>query len=182
MAAAQPSSRHALALPPTLSPDDLDTLSELSTVLAKVRAGIQSSSGLTAPGGGGTGTTPGANNHNNNSGGGGSGAGGHGGAASAGTGSGGSGGNDAGAGNAQQLSFKDVPGATDGIKHKLQHARAQIRALPDMDRSIDDQQREIAELEARIDRQRQLLERLRERGVQFGKENGAGGEDVKMEM
>ncbi|POR36141.1 Uncharacterized protein TPAR_03662 [Tolypocladium paradoxum] len=135
--------QHPLALPNTLSPDDLDTLSELSIVLAKVRAGIQSSAGIA-----GTGTTPGGvvpNTHG------------------------------------QQLSLKDVPGATDGLKHKLQHARAQVRALPDMDRSVAEQEREMRELEARIERQRALLEHLREGGVRFGKDEGAT-RDVKMEM
>ncbi|PFH57679.1 hypothetical protein XA68_14689 [Ophiocordyceps unilateralis] len=119
--AAQP---HPHALPPTLSPDDLDALSELSLVLAKVRAGLQSSSGI----------------------------------------------------GPQQLSFKDVPGATDGLKHKLQHARLHVRALPDMDRSVEEQRKEIAQLEARIQQQRALLERLRDGGARFGKD------DVKMEM
>ncbi|PNY28867.1 Uncharacterized protein TCAP_01218 [Tolypocladium capitatum] len=133
--------QHPLALPNTLSPDDLDTLSELSIVLAKVRAGMQSSAGI-------AGTTPGGvvpNTHG------------------------------------QQLSFKDVPGATDGLKHKLQHARAQVRALPDMDRSVAEQEHEIREIEARIERQRALLERLREGGVRFGKDEGAT-RDVKMEI
>jgi hypothetical protein len=129
----------ALALPSTLSPDDLDSLSELSIVLAKVRAGLQSSTGLTA------GATPGGPSS-----------------------------------SGQQLSFKDVPGATDKLKHKLQHARAQVRALPDMDRSIEEQRAEIKELETRIDMQRALLEKLRENGVQFSKDAYAGGD--KMEL
>lgn len=120
---------HPLALPIGLSPDGLDALSELSVVLAKVRTGIQSSTGLT-----GTGTTPGD------------------------------------AASGQQLSFKDVPGATDSLKHKLQHARAQVRALPDMERTIKQQREEITELEARIEMQRSLLERLREDGLRFGKD------------
>ncbi|KJZ77601.1 hypothetical protein HIM_02778 [Hirsutella minnesotensis 3608] len=145
--ASQPPPHHPLALPPTLSPDDLDTLPELSIVLAKVRAGIQQSS----PSG------PAAS--------------------AAGAGAGQQGQQQSG----QQLSFKDVPGATDGLKHKLQHARAQVRALPDMGRSIDEQRREIVELEARIQQQRQLLERLRDAGVSFGKDDGAAA-DVKMEQ
>ncbi|KAH7322806.1 RNA polymerase II transcription mediator complex subunit 9-domain-containing protein [Stachybotrys elegans] len=132
MAAAAP---HALALPSTLSPDDLDALSELSIVLTKVRAGIQSSNGIT------TGATPGGSNN---------------------------------AGAGQQLSFKDVPGATDVLKHKLQHARKQVRALPDMSRSIDEQEAEIKELESRIERQKALLVRLREDGVKFSKDNEVG--------
>ncbi|KAH6891292.1 RNA polymerase II transcription mediator complex subunit 9-domain-containing protein [Thelonectria olida] len=114
---------HPLALPQDFSPDTLDALSELSLVLAKVRAGIQSSSGITtepAPGGG------------------------------------------AGAPGGPTLSFKEVPGATDGLKHKLQRARAQVRALPDMDRTIADQTKEIGELEACIQAQKALLQRLRD--------------------
>ncbi|PHH85663.1 hypothetical protein CDD83_103 [Cordyceps sp. RAO-2017] len=142
--AAQQQPQQSLALPPTLSPDNLDTLSELSVVLAKVRAGIQSSTGITIA----TGATPGGPST-----------------------------------NGQQLSFKDVPGATDGLKHKLQHARAQVRLLPDMARSVDDQQREIDELEARIHQQRLLLARLRDGGVGFGKDESvaATAADVKME-
>ena len=70
----------------------------------------------------------------------------------------------------QQLSFKDVPGATDSLKHKIQHARAQVHALPDMDRTIEEQNAEISDLEARIQTQRALLERLRDDGVKFGKD------------
>ncbi|KAJ2981714.1 hypothetical protein NQ176_g1859 [Zarea fungicola] len=119
-----------LALPPTLSPDGLDALSELAIVLTKVRTSIQSSSGLA------TGATPSTTT----------------------------------AAGGQQLSFKDVPGATDSLKHKLQHARAQVRALSDMDRSIEEQRQEISELEARILTQRALLERLRDDGLRFGKD------------
>ncbi|OAQ96002.1 hypothetical protein LLEC1_03850 [Akanthomyces lecanii] len=111
----------SLALPPTLSPDSLDALSELAIVLAKVRTSIQSSTTTAVAGG-------------------------------------------------QPLSFKDVPGATDALKHKLQHARAEVRALPDMDRTDEEQRREIAELEARIVTQRALLERLRDDGLRFGKD------------
>lgn len=92
-------------------------------MLAKVRAGIQSSSGITtepAPGGG------------------------------------------AGAPGGPTLSFKEVPGATDGLKHKLQRARAHVRALPDMDRTVADQTAEIGELETRIRLQKALLQKLRD--------------------
>lgn len=128
----------SLALPPTLSPDSLDALSELAIVLAKVRTSIQSSAGLA------TGATPSSTA-----------------AAIAG---------------GQPLSFKDVPGATDALKHKLQHARAEVRALPDMDRTAAEQRREIVELEARIVTQRALLDRLRNDGLRFGKDGD------KMEM
>jgi hypothetical protein len=129
---------HPLALPTTLSPDDLDALSEISIVLAKVRAGIQSSNGLTS---GADATPSGVNTHG------------------------------------QQLSFKDVPGATDGLKHKVQHARAQVRALHDMDRSIEEQNREINELEGQIERQHALLQSLRQAGLNFGKDATIASDD-----
>ncbi|KAM5351826.1 hypothetical protein ACJ41O_004549 [Fusarium nematophilum] len=115
---------HPLALPPSFSPDTLDALSELSLVLARVRAGIQSSAGIT------TEPAPGTTGHN--------------------------------APGGPTLSFKDVPGATDGLKHKLQRARSQVRELPDMNRSIEEQAEEIRDLEARIETQRALLQRLRD--------------------
>ncbi|KAH7156917.1 RNA polymerase II transcription mediator complex subunit 9-domain-containing protein [Dactylonectria macrodidyma] len=130
---------HPLALPPSFSPDTLDALAELSLVLAKVRAGIQSSSGITtepAPGGGD--------------------------------------------GGGSTLSFKEVPGATDGLKHKLQRARAQVRALPDMNRTVDEQEDEIKDLEARIQTQRALLQRLRDEAAgREGKEEAAGGDKME---
>ncbi|KAG5930275.1 hypothetical protein E4U42_002487 [Claviceps africana] len=134
--------QHLLALPASLSPDDLDALSELSIILAKVRNGLQASNGMASV----SGAT-------------------HGEASTQG----------------QQLSFKDVPGATDGLKHKLQQARAQVRLLPDMDRSIEEQNREIQNLESRIEKQRTLLESLRDGGLKFGKEDAAAMDD-KMEM
>ncbi|KAG6010564.1 hypothetical protein E4U21_005917 [Claviceps maximensis] len=127
--------QHLLALPSSLSPDDLDALSELSIVLAKVRAGLQASNGITTA----TGATLGAVGI-----------------------------------QGQQLSFKDVPGATDGLKHKLQQAHAQVRLLPDMERSIEEQDREIQHLEKRIEKQRNLLESLRDGGLKFGKEDTEG--------
>lgn len=129
---------HPLALPPTFSPDTLDALTELSIVLTNVRAGIQSSTGIT------TGATPGANGQQQ-----------------------------------QQLSFKDVPGATDSLKHKLQRARTQVRALPDMNRTIEEQSEEIKELETRIEAQRTLLARLRDGGSKPFKDDAA---DDKMDI
>lgn len=129
---------HALALPRALSPDTLDVLTHLSTVLSEVRTTLQTSTGLdttddkkdgSAPAGGG-------------------------------------------------LTFKDVTRASDGIKHKLQRAREQVRGLPDMQRGIDEQEAEVRELETRIERQKALLERLRGEGGGLVKEEGGD----KMEM
>lgn len=59
------------------------------------------------------------------------------------------------------LNPKDIPSATDPLKHKIQKARMKARELPDMDRTIDEQMEEIGELEARIKEQRKVLEGLR---------------------
>ena len=63
------------------------------------------------------------------------------------------------------LTIKDVPAATDQLKHKLQRARAQVKELPDIDRSLAEQQEEIRELEERIAKQRGVLETLRQAGA-----------------
>lgn len=68
------------------------------------------------------------------------------------------------------LTIKDIPTATDGLKHKIQKARAQVKELPDMDRSIRDQEEEIRELELKILRQREVLEGLRDVGVAMKRE------------
>lgn len=146
------SQSHPLALPPTFSPDTLDVLTHLSTVLSEVRTSLQNTTGL----------TDNANTNNGND-------------------AGGSGNKkDGGGGASAGLTFKDVPRASDSIKHKLQRAREQVRALPDMQRTVEDQEVEIRELEARIERQRALLGRLQEGGLVFGKDDGegAGGSDT----
>ena len=77
------------------------------------------------------------------------------------------------------LTIKDIPTATDGLKHKIQKARAQVKELPDMDRSIKDQEEEIRELEAKIARQREVLEGLRDVGLAMKrKREGRAGEGI----
>lgn len=56
------------------------------------------------------------------------------------------------------------------VKIKLQKALAAVEALPDMDRTLEQQELEIQELEERITRQRQMLATLAERA----KEASAG--------
>jgi septal ring factor EnvC (AmiA/AmiB activator) len=63
------------------------------------------------------------------------------------------------------LTIKDIPAATDQLKHKLQRARAQAKELPDIERSIAEQQEEIRQLEERIAKQRDVLETLRQAGA-----------------
>lgn len=73
------------------------------------------------------------------------------------------------------LSLKEVPAATDPIKHRLQRARQQVKALPDVGRTVTEQEREIEELQARIREQKEVLKALREVGIRFGV-NGSGDE------
>lgn len=63
------------------------------------------------------------------------------------------------------LTIKDIPVATDQLKHKLQKARAQVKELPDIERSTAEQEEEIRELEERVGRQRDVLEKLRQAGI-----------------
>lgn len=66
------------------------------------------------------------------------------------------------------LSTKDIPAATDGLKHRLQKARAQVARLPDIDRGLDEQEAEIKELESKIEAQRKVLMGLRDLGLKAG--------------
>ncbi|OIW26500.1 hypothetical protein CONLIGDRAFT_634769 [Coniochaeta ligniaria NRRL 30616] len=88
------------------------------------------------------------------------------------------------------LSLKEVPAATDPIKHKLQRARQQVKALPDIGRTVEEQEKEIEELTGRITQQKEVLRVLREVGIRFGvgdeeggkKEESGEGEDRDMVM
>lgn len=159
-------------LPGGLSPDSIDVCSELSTILARVRytdnkTGTASTNGGDGSGGGAaanqaggpsSGTAPGA-------------------ATTASSPSGG-GGDDAQGG---PLSTKDVPAATDHLKHKIQRARAAVHTLPDIRRSIPEQEAEIAVLEDKIAQQRAVLLQLKEFGLQFAAENSRkADEDIEM--
>jgi small-conductance mechanosensitive channel len=63
------------------------------------------------------------------------------------------------------LTIKDIATATDELKHKLQKARVQVKELPDMQRSVPEQEQEIRELQERIRKQREVLEGLRDVGM-----------------
>jgi len=69
-----------------------------------------------------------------------------------------------------------LPTATDGLKHKLQKARSQVRELPDIQRSVKDQDEEIARLEEKIQRQKEVLEELRAVGENARKERAMKSE------
>lgn len=57
---------------------------------------------------------------------------------------------------------------------KLQHARAAIRALPDIDRTVDEQMMEISFLQERVEKLKGLLKSIREECVVEREGTGAG--------
>lgn len=85
------------------------------------------------------------------------------------------------AGGTGPLSIKDIPAATDDLKHKLQKARAQVKELPDIDRTLAEQEEEIQELEEKIRKQREVLERLKEVGLAAKREREAREKGQVME-
>ncbi|ORY58793.1 RNA polymerase II transcription mediator complex subunit 9-domain-containing protein [Pseudomassariella vexata] len=134
-----------LGLPATLSPDALDTITKLASILTRLRTPVT----LPNASGGGSGQTPAAaptpsNSQNTNG----------------------------------ELSLREVPAATDHLKHKLQKARAQIKTLPDMDRTMAEQEEEMRQLEDKIRRQREQLNLLREKGLGFA---GQGRDEDRMQ-
>ncbi|KAM3083340.1 hypothetical protein ACMFMG_003993 [Clarireedia jacksonii] len=75
--------------------------------------------------------------------------------------------------NPPAASPPDIFTATDGIKHKLQKARAGVKELPDMHRSIEEQQEEMKEYEEKIKQQKQVLQLLMNAGMEMKKEKEA---------
>lgn len=153
-------------LPDGLSPDSIDVCSELSTILARVRYTDNKNGTASTNGGDGTTTSqPGGPSI----------------AIAAGaatTAPSPSGGDDAQGG---PLSTKDVPTATDHLKHKIQRARAAVHTLPDIRRTIPEQEAEIAALEDKIAQQRAVLLQLKDFGLQFAAENSRKADgDVEM--
>ncbi|KAK4098661.1 hypothetical protein N658DRAFT_560870 [Parathielavia hyrcaniae] len=63
------------------------------------------------------------------------------------------------------LTPKDLPAATDSVKHKLQRARAAVRGLPDVQRSVAAQEAEVGALEARRRAQALRLARTQQDGL-----------------
>ncbi|KAK4038290.1 RNA polymerase II transcription mediator complex subunit 9-domain-containing protein [Parachaetomium inaequale] len=72
------------------------------------------------------------------------------------------------------LSVKDLPSATDNLKHKLQRARAAVRTLGDVRRALAQQEAEMRGLEGRRAAQAARLARTQEDGLVFVR---GGGED-----
>lgn len=55
------------------------------------------------------------------------------------------------------LDVKDLPTETHSVKIRIQKARAAVEGLPDIERSVEEQQHEISELEDRIARLRSVI-------------------------
>ncbi|KAH8161503.1 hypothetical protein CIB48_g6748 [Xylaria polymorpha] len=128
-----------LPLPETLNPDALDVLSELANLLTRLRTlppGSSSSTGAT-PSQSQNHATPTPTTTTTLS-----------------------------TKKTGELTLKEIPVATDALKHRFQRARTLAKTtLPDLDRGLAEQDVEIAALEARIARQRDTLAKLREVGV-----------------
>ncbi|KAI9834210.1 MAG: hypothetical protein M1819_003048 [Sarea resinae] len=63
------------------------------------------------------------------------------------------------------LEAQHLPTEAAAIKIRIQKARAAIESLPDMDRTVVEQEAEIRELEEKAKRQREVLAGLREKGA-----------------
>ncbi len=154
----------ASSLPDRLTPESIDTLTELASILAQLRPTVQRSASISNPtlglaglqNLGGTGSTPAAGTGATP-------------AAAPGPVTGTTPLPSTAAGGANgTLGFKGLPAATDNLKHKLQRARVAVRSLPDISRSIKQQEAEIEELEALKTRQMAQLAALKEVGLDFG--------------
>ncbi|QDS71418.1 hypothetical protein FKW77_003330 [Venturia effusa] len=58
------------------------------------------------------------------------------------------------------LDIKNLGPAVSHVKVRIQRARVAVRAMPDIDRSVEEQEEEIQELERMIERQRGVLRGL----------------------
>lgn len=65
------------------------------------------------------------------------------------------------------LSAKDLGSEASAIKIKIQKARAAVEALPDVDRTVQEQELEIRELEDRIEGLKKVLNSVAARGRQL---------------
>ncbi|KAI4601370.1 hypothetical protein KJ359_012562 [Pestalotiopsis sp. 9143b] len=141
-----------LALPAGLSPDQLDIMTEMSSLLGRLRAPV------TLPGTSTTGQTPAAPTPSQQQ------------QQSSQPGQPSQSSSAAAAAQSQgggDISLRDFPASTDHLRLKLQEAKGVVLALPDMDKSVGQQEAEIRRLEDRIRRQREQLAALREKGNRF---------------
>jgi hypothetical protein len=63
--------------------------------------------------------------------------------------------------SSEPLEVQHLDAATDAIRIRVQKARAAVKALPDIERSVEEQEEEINELVVRIKKMREMLSGLR---------------------
>ena len=68
------------------------------------------------------------------------------------------------------LNVKDLPTETHSVKIRIQKARAVVEGLPDIQRSVEEQQHEISELEDRVARLRSVISDF---GTRAGQDSAA---------
>ncbi len=83
--------------------------------------------------------------------------------------------------HADTLDPKDLPQAAVPIKLKIQKAKAAVLALPDVERTIEEQEDEVLELERRIERLRGVLGNLGRRASEGKRKVDVEGEAVPMD-
>ena len=60
----------------------------------------------------------------------------------------------------QPLEPKDLPTEVNAIKSKIRKALRELEKLPDMDRTVEEQEAEIGKLELKAAKQNEVLQRL----------------------
>jgi hypothetical protein len=76
---------------------------------------------------------------------------------------------------ANQLDIQGLPTEASKLKIKLQKARLAVMALPDVGRSVEEQEEEIAELEERVKGLREVLNGLKKGDARLGTSDARGG-------
>ncbi|KAK3941330.1 RNA polymerase II transcription mediator complex subunit 9-domain-containing protein [Diplogelasinospora grovesii] len=131
-------------IPEGMSPEDINVVPELRFILGRLRESLKENPN--ASGNGPSGTTP---------------------APASGTTPGGGGGGGASSSSKGALTVKEFPAACDNVRHKIQRARRLIQTAPDMQRTIAQQEAEIAMLEERKRKQIATLMYIKEEGMKF---------------
>jgi len=141
-------SSQASALPPDLSPASFDTLPVLTSILTRLQTGINN----TNPNNTIASSSPAQHQPQPSS-------------------------FDKSPFSTAPLTAKDVPAATDDLKQRIRKARAQVAQLPDMERTIAEQEEEMKEIEAKIAEQMKALEQLKELGTKIAQKGLASLEE-----
>jgi hypothetical protein len=71
-----------------------------------------------------------------------------------------------------KLELHDLGSATSAIRLKIQKARQIVANMPDVERTVEEQDEEISELETRVERQKAMLRKL---GVNLDAQEGGDG-------